>query len=89
MADAAKPMDAPENKEQFVPLSEVQRLIDEALTKRDKENAEAMTAALAAANPGNLVPAHSGGPGHNRHQRSWSLADQEASLRGETLDHWV
>lgn len=75
--------------EETVPLSEVQRLIDEALNKRDKENADNMAAALAAANPGNTVPAHSGGPGHGRHQRSWNLAEQEAAARGETLDHWT
>lgn len=34
------------------------------------------------------VPAHSGGPGNDNHQRSWSLADQEAAMRGDTLDHW-
>lgn len=89
MAEAAKPMDAPENKEQYIPLSEVQRLIDEALNKREADYQANLAAAIAASNPGNLVPAHGGGPGHNRHQRSWSLAEQEASLRGEKLDHWV
>lgn len=84
-----KTMDDSGNKEQFVPLADVQRLIDEALSKRDAEYQGRIADALAAANPGNLVPAHSGGPGNNRHQKSWSLAEQEASLRGETLDHWV
>lgn len=84
-----KTMDDTGNKPEFVPLSEVQRLIDEAISKRDAENQANIAAALAAANPGNLVPAHSGGPGHGRHQQSWNLAEQEASLRGEKLDHWV
>jgi hypothetical protein len=88
MADT-KPDTESGNKPEYVPLAEVQRLIDEALSKRDREHSEQLAATLAAANPGNLVPAHGGGPGHNRHQRSWSLAEQEAAARGEELEHWV
>lgn len=81
------------NKEQYVPLSELDKIIAErvsaALREQADEHAKNMAAALQQANPGNLVPAHAGGPGHGRHQRSWSLAEQEAAARGEVLDHWT
>lgn len=36
--------------------------------------------------PSNTVPAHAGGPGINDIRPSWSLAQQEASLRGDDYE---
>lgn len=61
--------------------------VEKLLAERDQRNAEALAQARAGF-PQSQVPAHAGGPGVDRHQRSWSLAEQELSQRGETLDHW-
>jgi hypothetical protein len=36
-----------------------------------------------------MVAANGGGPGSDNHQTSWSLVEQEAAGRGETLPTWV
>lgn len=62
--------------------------LEEILAERDKKHAEEM-ATVRARVPEAMVAAHAGGPGTDQHQKSWSLAEQEAARRGETLDHWV
>lgn len=61
--------------------------LHEILEEREALHREQLQAARAGF-PSAQVPAHSGGPGADNHQRSWNLAEQEASLRGETLEHW-
>lgn len=68
----------------YVSREELERI----LAERDAKYQEDLAAAKARV-PVAQVPAHSGGPGVDNHQVSWSLAEQEAALRGETLDHWV
>jgi hypothetical protein len=58
------------------------------LEERDAKHAESM-AYVRSQLPVAMVPANSGGPGVDQHQRSWSLAEQESAQRGEVLDHWV
>jgi hypothetical protein len=79
---------ADDTKEETVKLSDVEKMIQDALDKRDKEHAEEL-AEVRQMLPTAMVPAHSGGPGVDNHQASWSLAEQEAAARGETLDHWT
>lgn len=62
--------------------------LNEILEERDRKHAEAMAIAKAAM-PRAMVAAHAGGPGYDNHQVSWSLAEQEASKRGDVLDHWT
>ena len=73
----------PENDQGFISRAEFERI----LAERDAKHAEAMEAAKSRI-PQQMVAAHAGGPGSDNHQISWSLAEQEASRRGETLDHW-
>lgn len=61
--------------------------LDKILEEREAAHREQLQAARAGF-PSAQVPAHGGGPGADNHQRSWSLAEQEVALRGETLDHW-
>lgn len=61
--------------------------LERILADREAAHREELQAARAGF-PSAQVPAHSGGPGADNHQRSWSLVEQEAALRGETLDHW-
>lgn len=61
--------------------------VEALLAERDAK-AEARVARARASVPQAQVPEHGGGPGVDQHQRSWSLAEQEAARRGETLDHW-
>lgn len=61
--------------------------LEEVLAERDRKHAEQMESVRAQI-PVAQVPANSGGPGNDHHQKSWSLAEQEAAQRGETLDHW-
>jgi hypothetical protein len=68
---------------EYISRTELEALLEE----RDKKHAEAM-AEVRAKLPVAMVPAHSGGPGIDQHQKSWSLAEQEAAARGEMLDHW-
>lgn len=68
---------------QYMSRAEVEALLKERDDKHAKE-----TATLRAALPQAQVPANGGGPGNDNHQTSWSLAEQEAAARGETLDHW-
>lgn len=62
--------------------------LQEILAERDRKHAEEM-AEVRAQVPVAMVPMHSGGPGVDNHQKSWSLVEQEAAARGEVLDHWV
>jgi hypothetical protein len=62
--------------------------LDVLLAERDAKHA-AELAAMVARVPVAMVAANAGGPGVDQHQQSWSLAEQEAAQRGETLDHWV
>jgi hypothetical protein len=70
------------------PEDDIDRRIEAALAKERAKHAEEMQATLARV-PQLNVPAHSGGPGNDNHQVSWSLAEQEAAARGEHLDHWT
>lgn len=76
----------PQGSDETITLTraELYKLLDE----RDQKHAEEL-AAVRAKLPVALVPAHAGGPGIDRHQASWSLAEQEHAARGEELDHWV
>lgn len=86
-AERVERADQENRPEEYVKRDDVDRLIQNALRERDEQNAQALNEARAAY-PSGLVPAHAGGPGVGHHQRSWSLAEQEAASRGETLDHW-
>lgn len=61
--------------------------LEQILQERDQRHAEEMEAVKARL-PQLQVPAHSGGPGFDNHQKSWNLSEQEAAARGEHLDHW-
>lgn len=61
--------------------------LEQILAERDRKHAEEM-ATVQAQVPQAMVAAHAGGPGSDNHQTSWSLAEQEAAARGESLDHW-
>jgi hypothetical protein len=75
------PDSAPEG---YISLAELNEILD----KRDKAHAEQL-AVIAARLPVAQVAANAGGPGYDNHQPSWSLAEQEAAARGETLEHWT
>lgn len=75
------------DEEATVKLSDVEKMIQDALDKRDKEHADEL-AAVRATLPSAMVPANGGGPGVDNHQPSWSLAEQELAAAGESLDHW-
>jgi len=62
--------------------------LDAILEERDRKHAEAL-ASVKQLLPVAMVPANSGGPGIDNHQRSWSKAEQEAAQRGEVLDTWT
>lgn len=62
--------------------------LEEILATRDKQHAEEL-AAVTARLPSLMVAANGGGPGSDNHQTSWSLVEQEAAGRGETLPTWV
>lgn len=70
----------------YVKREDVEEIVRQAIEKRDAEHAKE-TEQLRAALPADLTPAHSGGPQH-RKRASWSLAEQEAALRGDHLEHW-
>lgn len=57
------------------------------LAARDAEHAAEMEAVRNQL-PTLVVPANGGGPGNDKHQVSWSLAEQQAAQRGETLPTW-
>lgn len=57
------------------------------LAARDAQHAAEMEAVRNQL-PTLVVPANGGGPGNDNHQASWSLAEQEAAQRGETLSTW-
>jgi hypothetical protein len=61
--------------------------VEQLLAERDRRHAEELASAKQGF-PQQLVAQHAGGPGSDNHQGSWSLAEQEAAARGETLDHW-
>jgi hypothetical protein len=85
-AQQSPPQNTPD-KGGMLTREEVETLIADRLSERDREHAE-QVAKLQAQVPQLVVPAHSGGPGNDNHQRSWNLAEQEAAKRGEHLDHW-
>lgn len=62
--------------------------LERILSERDRRHQEELSAVRARV-PVAMVPQHSGGPGVDQHQVSWNLAEQEAAMRGETLDHWI
>lgn len=61
--------------------------VEEMLRERDTQHSEQL-ARIRSVIPAAMVPAHSGGPGIDQHQPSWSLAEQELATRGDWLDHW-
>lgn len=65
-----------------VPLSDVQRLIDDALAKEREVNASQVQA-LQARIPQSTVPATAGGLHVDDFQPTWSQYDQELANRGE------
>ncbi len=67
--------------------SEVDKIIRDALAEQQRAHDQEL-ADVRQMLPTAMVPAHGGGPGVDNHQSSWSLAEQEAAARGETLDHW-
>jgi hypothetical protein len=76
-----------QGKGEFVKLADVEKMISEAIAKRDKEH-EAELAKVRATVPVAIVPTHGGGPGTDNHRPSWSLAAQEAAHRGEDYPEW-
>lgn len=94
MADAATPVrdetaaEAETPKPEYVRMDEVEALIERRLKERDEEHAREL-AEVRATMPQLTVREHGGGPGNDNHQASWSLAEQEAAGRGETLDTWT
>jgi hypothetical protein len=76
-----------QQNEGYVSVADLDSIIAEKLAERDRQHAEEM-AAFKSSLPQAQVAANAGGPGNDRHQRSWSLVEQEHAARGETLDHW-
>jgi hypothetical protein len=68
---------------QFISRAELEKI----LAERDQAHRQEL-AAVRATVPAAMVPMHGGGPGVDKHQRSWSLAEQEIAARGDVLDHW-
>lgn len=68
-------------EEQYVSVSDLDRIIAEKLAERDAEHA-AQLAALRNQLPVAMVPMHGGGPGIDQHRRSWSKVEQEMSAAG-------
>lgn len=80
----------PEGNPEVLTISraDLDAYIQAKLDERDAEHA-AQLASVRALIPVAMVSAHAGGPGTDNHQRSWSLAEQEAAARGEVLEHWT